>query len=272
MSAIRITQSVGLGGANSLNDVKTVQTALNKLLKLIPPTQALIVDGRLKPRPESSKTIAAIKLFQSKVLNMVRPDGKIDPNGRTHRKINEKLASQAAISSVTTALKMPASNAFWMKTAIAEVGEAEIPGIKANPQILEYFKASKFWGSDDSGGQNAWCGSFVAWVMQQNNMEPVKNAFRAKEWASFGKPLDKPVFGAIGIKSRKGGSHVAFVVGQSADGNYLYMLGGNQSNSVNVAKYKKELWDDFVVPANFDPSSASLPIYTQKASVAGSEA
>jgi len=26
------------------------------------------------------------------------------------------------------------------------------------------------------------------------------------------------------------------------------------------------------VPANFDPSSASLPIYTQKASVAGSEA
>jgi hypothetical protein len=41
--------------------------------------------------PESSKTVAAIKLFQSKVLNMLRPDGKIDANGRTHRKINEKL-------------------------------------------------------------------------------------------------------------------------------------------------------------------------------------
>ncbi len=93
MSSIRITQSVGLGGTNSLNDVKTVQTALNKLLKLIPPTQALVVDGRLHPRPDSSKTIAAIKLFQSKVLNIVRPDGKIDPNGRTHRKINEKQAA-----------------------------------------------------------------------------------------------------------------------------------------------------------------------------------
>ena len=271
MSAIRITQSVGLGGANSLNDVKTVQTALNKLLKLIPLTQALVVDGRLTPRPENSKTVAAIKLFQSKVLNMVRPDGKIDPNGRTHRKINEKLASQAAISSVTTALKMPASNAFWMKTAIAEVGEAEIPGIKANPQILEYFKASKFWGSDDSGGQNAWCGSFVAWVMQQNNMEPVKNAFRAKEWASFGKPLDKPVYGAIGIKSRKGGP-CCFCRGPKSRWQLFIYARGNQSNSVNVAKYKKQLWDDFVVPANFDPSSASLPIYTQKASVAGSEA
>ena len=100
MSTIRITQSVGLGGANSLNDVKTVQTALNKLLKLIPPTQALIVDGRLNPRPENSKTVAAIKLFQSKVLNMVRPEGKIAPNGRTHKKINEKLAGAAVVAVV----------------------------------------------------------------------------------------------------------------------------------------------------------------------------
>ncbi|WP_149981854.1 hypothetical protein [Pseudoalteromonas rhizosphaerae] len=100
MSAIRITQSVGLGGANSLDDVKTVQTALNKLLKLIPPTQALIVDGRLNPRPENSKTVAAIKLFQSKVLTMVRPEGKIAPNGRTHKKINEKLAGAAVVAVV----------------------------------------------------------------------------------------------------------------------------------------------------------------------------
>ena len=54
--------------------------------------------------------------------------------------------------------------------------------------------------------------------------------------------------------------------------NYLYMLGGNQSNSVNVAKYKKDVWDNFVVPTSFDSLSASLPIYTQNASVAGSEA
>ena len=76
MSVIRITQSVGLGGTNSLTDVKTVQTALNKLLKLIPPTQALVVDSRLGSRPENSKTVAAIKLFQSKVLNMVCPVDK----------------------------------------------------------------------------------------------------------------------------------------------------------------------------------------------------
>ncbi|MBH0059433.1 TIGR02594 family protein [Pseudoalteromonas sp. SWXJZ94C] len=246
MPAMKLIQSVGIGGANKPDDVKAVQTALNSLLSLIAPTRKLTVDGRLGSRPENSKTVAAIKLFQSKVVNMVRPDGKIDPNGRTHRKINEKLINLSAISNVSVALKIPATKASWMKTAAGEVGEAEVPGVKANPQILEYFKASKFWGNDDSGGQNAWCGSFVAWVMKKNNMDPVKNAFRAKEWASFGKSISAPVYGAIGIKSRKGGGHVAFVVGQSADGNYLYMLGGNQSNSVNVAKYKKEVWDSFV--------------------------
>lgn len=91
MSAIRVTQSVGLGGANNPADVRTIQTALNKLLQLIPGTNTLAVDGRLGSRPESSKTVAAIKAFQSKVVGMVRPDGRIDPNGRTHKKINEKL-------------------------------------------------------------------------------------------------------------------------------------------------------------------------------------
>ncbi|WP_076418017.1 TIGR02594 family protein [Colwellia sp. UCD-KL20] len=270
MSIIKITKSVGLGGINNVSDVKVVQTALNKLLTLIPPTKPLIEDGLLNTNTSSSKTIEAIKLFQRKVLGQLRPDGKVDPNGRTHRKINEKLINQANRASAI--LKMPVTYATWMKTAINELGESEVSGEKnANPRILAYFKASKFWGSDDSGGQNAWCASFVAWVLKQNNIEPVKNAFRAKEWIDFGKKIDKPLYGAIGIKSRSGGGHVAFVVGQSADGNSLFMLGGNQNNSVNVTKYKKEVWTDFVVPADFDESCETLPIYTQKSSIAGSE-
>lgn len=98
MSAIKITQSVGLDGTNNANDVKTVQTTLNKLLALIPPTKTLTVDGRLGSRPENSKTVAAIKLFQSKVVGILRPDGKIDVNGRTIRKINEKLLSATNIN------------------------------------------------------------------------------------------------------------------------------------------------------------------------------
>lgn len=269
MSSLKITQSVGFGAVNNVKDVKAVQTALNTLLTLIPPTKALSVDGLLNVDVKKSKTIEAIKLFQTKVLGQIRPDGRIDPAGRTHRKINEKLIITA--TRTTAILKMPATYAVWMKTAINELGESEVSGSKANPRILTYFKASKFWGTDDSGGQNAWCASFVSWVMKQHQIEPVKNAFRAKEWSNFGKKIDKPLYGAIGIKTRRGGGHVAFVVGQSADGNSLYMLGGNQNNSVNVTKYKKEVWTDFVVPADFDETCETLPIYTQKALMAGSE-
>jgi uncharacterized protein (TIGR02594 family) len=150
----------------------------------------------------------------------------------------------------------------WMKTAKAEIGVAEVKGKhNSNPRILEYFKASKFWGKDDSGAKNAWCGSFVAWVMQQNNITPVKNAFRAKEWKKFGSRLKNPVYGAIGIKSRKGGGHVAFIVGQSKNGNSYFMLGGNQKDKVQILEYSKDVWEAFVFPKDYDASQSQLPVY-----------
>lgn len=159
----------------------------------------------------------------------------------------------------------------WMQTARKELGQKEVTGVKANPQILEYFKSSKFWGKDDTGEANAWCGSFTAWVMQQHGYTLPANAFRAKSWENFGKSISSPVYGAIGIKSRTGGGHVAFVVGQSGDGKYLYMLGGNQSDEVNISRYAKNVWNKFVVPADYDSTHDSLPIYNKSASDAGRE-
>ncbi|TMP43302.1 MULTISPECIES: hypothetical protein [unclassified Pseudoalteromonas] len=66
MSAIRITQSVGLSGVNNPADVKAIQTALNKLLKLLPSINALVVDGRLGSRPENSKS------FKIQCQNMLK--------------------------------------------------------------------------------------------------------------------------------------------------------------------------------------------------------
>lgn len=109
MSAMRLNQSVGIGAMNNPNDVKAVQNAINSLINLIAPTRTLVVDGRVGARPENSKTVAAIKAFQSKVAGMVRPDGRIDVNGRTHRKINEKL------------LQAPGQVSFKLPTASSDV-------------------------------------------------------------------------------------------------------------------------------------------------------
>jgi uncharacterized protein (TIGR02594 family) len=160
--------------------------------------------------------------------------------------------------------------AIWIDSAQGEIGQREAGGTRINPKIAEYFRASKFWGEDDSGEKNAWCGSFAAWVMSRHDYVPPKNSFRAKEWLNFGQRLDLPVYGAIGVKSRKGGGHVAFIVGQNVDGTKYFMLGGNQGNSVNVTEYPASVWDSFVFPTGVSPSS-SLPIYDGVAGQAGSE-
>jgi len=159
----------------------------------------------------------------------------------------------------------------WVATAKKELGTAEIAGAKTNPKILGYFKSSKFWGTDDSGGANAWCASFVAWVMEQHNYSPPKSSFRAKSWINFGTKIKEPIIGAIGIKSRKGGGHVAFILGESKDGNHYYMLGGNQGDKVSVKKYDKNVWTDWVVPPGFDTKGYTLPVYKGTSTKAGKE-
>jgi uncharacterized protein (TIGR02594 family) len=159
----------------------------------------------------------------------------------------------------------------WMKTAMGEQGQMEISGPKANPRIIEYHKASGFDAKDDSGKYNAWCASFVSWVIKQHGDTPPKDAMRALSWENFGKPVTKPTFGVIGIKKRDGGGHVAFVVGRSRDGRYLYMLGGNQNDEVNISRYLRNVWEKFVVPEDYNTIHDILPLYTKNVGTAGRE-
>lgn len=181
-----------------------------------------------------------------------------------------KKAVQAAVDGSTPADKH--HGAPWMKTAIGEIGVAEVAGsTRANPKILEYFKASKYWGTDDSGAKNAWCGSFAAWVFQKHGYNPVNKAFRAREWKNFGTTISKPLYGALGIKSRTGGGHVSFVLGQNKAGDKLFMLGGNQDDKVQVSQYPLSVWETFVVPANFDQKKGVLPVCENAAEACGKE-
>ncbi|MCG8518674.1 MAG: TIGR02594 family protein [Pseudomonadales bacterium] len=191
---------------------------------------------------------------------------RVDPAAISYLKAGQNFLDFWAEVTVKVRYAAP-----WMRHAFGELGEKEIPGTKANPRILSYFKSSRFWGTDDSGGQNAWCASFVSWVMEQSNYESPKAAFRARSWSSFGRKLGQPVFGAIAVKSRRGGGHVAFVVGQSEDGKYLFMLGGNQQDEVNITRYPRNVWTSFLLPSDYDSSADALPVYRGGAKIAGSE-
>jgi peptidoglycan hydrolase-like protein with peptidoglycan-binding domain len=88
---LRITASVGAGGTNRQPDVRIVQSLLNKAHPSWGgPVPKLAEDGLIGP-----KTIAAIrKLQQAQFATIFTPDSKVDPNGRTLRRLNHMAGSR----------------------------------------------------------------------------------------------------------------------------------------------------------------------------------
>jgi len=107
--------------------------------------------------------------------------------------------------------------------------------------------------------------------MKQHGHAAPAHPYRALAWKNFGQTLKKPAFGAIGIKQRKQGGHVAFLVGQSRDGKSYYMLGGNQDDEVNISEYPVLVWNAFVFPSGL-VADETLPVYQGIAVKAGTEA
>ena len=77
-----IRASVGDGGANRKGDVAQVQRLLNRFPLSNQPSP-LMVDGLC-----GRKTVERIRAFQSEVVRMWRPDGRVDPGGRTLAALN----------------------------------------------------------------------------------------------------------------------------------------------------------------------------------------
>lgn len=72
----KIAGSVGRKGANDSGDVEIVQKLLSKIA--LPPLAPVRVTGKI-----DEQTILAIEHFQTVILKMARPDGTVDPRGKT---------------------------------------------------------------------------------------------------------------------------------------------------------------------------------------------
>lgn len=76
----QIEGSVGQNGDNLERDVRVVQQLLNR--QDLAPLTRISEDGRV-----GSSTIEAIRHFQTRYLGVASPDGRVDPGGRTIRKL-----------------------------------------------------------------------------------------------------------------------------------------------------------------------------------------
>ncbi|WP_459211416.1 TIGR02594 family protein [Aquimarina rhabdastrellae] len=126
-----------------------------------------------------------------------------------------------------------------IQKALTQYGVKETIGPKDNPQIVAYFDEIGFDGAK-LHDETAWCSAFVNWVAKTTNY-PYSGKLNARSWLSIGQSTDTPTLGDLVIlwrespRSWKG--HVGFYIKETA--RYVYILGGNQNNSVCIKAYPK---------------------------------
>jgi uncharacterized protein (TIGR02594 family) len=110
-----------------------------------------------------------------------------------------------------------------------------------------------------------WCGDFVETCLRVALPdEPLlgalgSNPYWARNWMLFGQMV-APIVGAILVFERGSGGHVGFAVGQ--DDTHFYVLGGNQSDAVTIARIAKSRLIGARWPATWSPQLQRLPTMT----------
>ena len=120
--------------------------------------------------------------------------------------------------------------------ALTQFGVWEWAGKDHNPVILNYFKSiGQGWVKDD---ETAWCAAFVNWCLLVSGMS-FTGKLNARSFLEWGTPIDSPLLGDIVILWRESRSsalgHVGFFIAKDRD--YIFILGGNQGDQVNITKY-----------------------------------
>ena len=135
----------------------------------------------------------------------------------------------------------------WMPIALAEVGIKEFTGSGDNPRIVEYLKSTNLPAPMNSEDETPWCSAFANWCVERAGYEGTDSAW-ARGWLTWGKAIKKPRRGCIVVFTRGTSSgHVAFYVGETAT--QIKVLGGNQSDAVNISNYPKSRLLGYRIPA-----------------------
>lgn len=126
-----------------------------------------------------------------------------------------------------------------LKMALSQIGIAEIVGSEDNEVIVNYFKEiGHSWVTDD---ETAWCSAFMNWCCLKCDL-PRSNKLTARSWLKVGNEVTEPEMGDLVVfwRGKRDGwkGHIAIYIRE--DENYVYCLGGNQSNQVCIKPYYKK--------------------------------
>lgn len=153
----------------------------------------------------------------------------------------------------------PSDYAPWLTTAKAFVGRAnEIAGARDNPVVVALWHLGRAGNVHDD--ETPWCAAFVSAVLELDGIRSARTGW-SRSYLEWGKKLDKPIVGCIVVFSRGSGGHVGFVVGQTPSGDLL-VLGGNQSNAVNVKSFPRNRVLGYRWPDGSPINKQALPVFS----------
>lgn len=191
------------------------------------------VDGVMGPM-----TRAAVRAFQK--ANGLEVDGIVGPITRAALRAGGAAGAGAGGAAhgggapQGVPLDMP-----WLIEAARHAGIREVAGPENNPTIMDWAKVLNIGYSSD---EVPWCGLFVAHCTAfglPNEAQPA-NPLGARQWLKFGREC-VPQLGSTLVfwRGKKDGwkGHVGYYWAE--DKTHFHVLGGNQSNQVNVKRLAK---------------------------------
>jgi uncharacterized protein (TIGR02594 family) len=144
----------------------------------------------------------------------------------------------------------------WIELARQFIGLHEVKGREHDPEILQMWKDIKRGGIKDD--ETPWCAAFVGAMLERAGIKSSRFE-SAKSYLSWGVQLKEPTADCVVVFTRAGGGHVGFVVGQDSVGNLL-VLGGNQSDAVNVKAFPRSRVTAYRWPAGVPMPIGTLPV------------
>ena len=136
------------------------------------------------------------------------------------------------------------------KLAERYIGMTEVDGRIANPAILAMLTLDATWPEDDAV---PWCSAFANFIAWQLRL-PRSKSLRARSWLEISPPIgleNTQQGGDVVIIKQQASDpdentiefrgHVGFYSSHNLERELIYILGGNQGNSVSVAPFKLEL-------------------------------
>jgi uncharacterized protein (TIGR02594 family) len=226
---------VGHGGCEMSEAIRKVQEALAR--QGFSPGAIDGIWGR--------QTLRAVRAFQAKAGLAV--DGVVGP------------ATTAALFAPPAGgppgVQPPPPPIVWFEEARRLMGMREGEGALDNPTILNW---AGDLGITYTHDDIPWCGLFVSHCIGATLPdEPLPaGPLGARNWQAFGRPAE-PGLGAVmvfwreSVQGFKG--HVGFYIGEDAQA--FHILGGNQSDSVCVARVRR----DRLLQARWPATADSLP-------------